>query len=98
MGRPPSSSTTFFRWRPAISATAAPARSEPVSETPWIRGSAITSSIWSLRPGSSGRRRGETGVVDHLLDRLRRLGHWCAGFSRTVLPVTRFGAAKRATW
>ena len=42
---PPSSSTTFFRLRPAISATAAPARSEPVSETPWIRGSAITSAI-----------------------------------------------------
>ena len=45
---PPSSSTTFFRLRPAISATAAPARSEPVSETPRIRGSAITSAIWSF--------------------------------------------------
>jgi hypothetical protein len=42
---PPSSSTTFFRLRPAISATAAPARSEPVSETPRTRGSAITVSI-----------------------------------------------------
>ena len=38
---PPSSSTTFLRLRPAISATAAPARSEPVTETPWTRGSAI---------------------------------------------------------
>ena len=45
---PPSSRTTFFRFRPAISATAEPARSEPVSETPWIRGSAIMSAIWSL--------------------------------------------------
>ena len=45
---PPSSSTTFLRLRPAISATAAPARSEPVSETPCTRGSAITISIWSL--------------------------------------------------
>ncbi|CAM5742260.1 hypothetical protein SHIRM173S_00158 [Streptomyces hirsutus] len=45
---PPSSSTTFFRWRPAISATAEPARSEPVSETPWTRGSAITSAICSV--------------------------------------------------
>ena len=39
---PPSSSTTFFRCRPAISATAAPARSEPVTETPCTRGSAMT--------------------------------------------------------
>ncbi len=45
---PPSSSTTFFRWRPAISATAAPARSDPVRDTPWTRGSAITDSICSL--------------------------------------------------
>ena len=45
---PPSSSTTFFRLRPATSATAAPARSLPVSETPWTRGSAIISAIWSL--------------------------------------------------
>ena len=45
---PPISSTTFFRLRPAISATAAPARSEPVTETPCTRGSAITHSICSL--------------------------------------------------
>ena len=31
---PPSSNTTFVRFRPAISATAAPARAEPVTETP----------------------------------------------------------------
>lgn len=31
---PPSSSTTFFRLRPAISATAAPARSDPVRDAP----------------------------------------------------------------
>ena len=37
---PPSSRATFFRCRPATSATAAPARSEPVTDTPWIRGSA----------------------------------------------------------
>ena len=42
---PPSSSTTFFRLRPAISATAAPARSEPVTDTPCTRGSAITFAI-----------------------------------------------------
>ena len=45
---PPSSSTTFLRLRPAISATAAPARSEPVSDTPWMAGSAIASAICSL--------------------------------------------------
>ncbi len=39
---PPISSTTFFRCLPAISATAEPARSEPVTETPRTRGSGIT--------------------------------------------------------
>src|SRR6478736_1834586 len=39
---PPISRTTFFRFRPATSATAAPARSEPVTETPRTRGSGIT--------------------------------------------------------
>ena len=45
---PPSSSTTFLRLRPAISATAAPARSEPVSETPCTRASAMAVAICSL--------------------------------------------------
>ena len=45
---PPSSSTTFFRCRPAVAATAEPARSEPVSETPWMRGSPMSSSICSF--------------------------------------------------
>ncbi len=45
---PPSSSTTFFRFLPAIAATAEPARSEPVTETPWTRLSPIVHSIWSL--------------------------------------------------
>ena len=43
---PPSSRTTFLRLRPAISATAAPARSEPVRDTPAMRGSAIISATW----------------------------------------------------
>ena len=38
---PPSSNTDFFRFLPAVSATAAPARSLPVRDTPWTRGSAI---------------------------------------------------------
>src|SRR5699024_12616802 len=44
---PPSSKTAFFRWRPACSPTADPARSEPVNETPWMRGTAkIVESMW----------------------------------------------------
>ncbi len=45
---PPSSRTTFFRCRPAISATAAPARSEPVSDTPCTMGLAMMSATCSL--------------------------------------------------
>ena len=45
---PPSSRTTFFRCRPAISATAAPARSDPVSDTPATRGSPMMVATWSL--------------------------------------------------
>ncbi len=45
---PPSSRTTFFRWRPACSATAAPARPEPVREMPCTRGSAMSFETWSL--------------------------------------------------
>ena len=45
---PPSSSATFFRCRPATSATAVPARSDPVSETPATRGSPMIAAAWSL--------------------------------------------------
>ena len=45
---PPSSSTTFFRSRPATSATAAPARWEPVSDTPATRWSAMMAAACSL--------------------------------------------------
>ena len=45
---PPSSRTTFLRLRPATSATAVPARSLPVTETPATRGSAIMSATWLL--------------------------------------------------
>ena len=37
-----------MRLRPATSATAAPARSLPVTDTPATRGSAIMSAIWLL--------------------------------------------------
>ena len=45
---PPSSRTTFLRLRPATSATAAPARSLPVTDTAATRGSAIMSATWLL--------------------------------------------------
>jgi hypothetical protein len=45
---PPSSSTDFFRCRPAISATLAPARSLPVRVTPCTRRSAITCSTSAI--------------------------------------------------
>ncbi len=45
---PPISSTTFFRCRPATSATAMPARSDPVTETPATRGSAMIVAACSL--------------------------------------------------
>ena len=72
---PPSSSTTFLRWRPATSATAAPARSEPVSETPCTRGSAMTVSICVVRgvDVDVGARR-EAGVEEDALDGGGRLG------------------------
>ncbi len=72
---PPSSSATFLRLRPATSATAAPARSEPVTETP------CTADV-----GDDGRRLlvggvdvgvrtlREAGIPVDLLDRGRRLG------------------------
>jgi hypothetical protein len=45
---PPSSSTTFFRFLLATAATADPARSLPVTETPHTRGSAIMSATCSF--------------------------------------------------
>ena len=46
---PPSSSTTFLRFLPAVAATDAPARSEPVRDTPCTAGSGMMiSATWSL--------------------------------------------------
>ena len=96
---PPSSSTTFFRLRPAISATAAPARSEPVSETPRTRGSSIAFSIWSFEArivwyAPFGKPASSCIFWIASADS----GHWCAGFRRIGLPTHRLGPAKRATW
>ena len=44
---PPSSSTTFFMCRPATSPTAEPAFSDPVTDTPWTRGSAMHAATWA---------------------------------------------------
>ncbi len=96
---PPSSSTTFFRLRPAISATAAPARSEPVSETPWMRSSPISVSICSLVAkmltyAPSGRPASRNSRSISSADS----GHCGACLSTMALPSIRLGAANRATW
>ena len=46
---PPSSSTAFLRFRPAIAATAAPARSEPVTETPRTQRACPSRGRWNRR-------------------------------------------------
>ncbi len=72
---PPSSSTTFLRCCPASAATAVPARSLPVTETPRTRGSAMMSATCSLRREEVHVRIGRhPGVVEELLHRERRLG------------------------
>ena len=70
---PPSSRMTFLRLRPAISATAAPARSLPVTDTPTTRGSrddvghlVVAGEDVAVRPAE------QSGVVEDLLDRQRR--------------------------
>ena len=71
---PPSSRTTFLRFRPATSATAAPARSEPVTDTPCTRGSAM--SVRDLVVGGVDvrvRAGREARLVVDPLDRRRRL-------------------------
>src|SRR5204863_411299 len=68
---PPISSTTFFRLRPATSATAEPARSDPVTETPRTRGSGITFSAICVQLGDAPDLRGALG------DRERGEGRRC---------------------
>ena len=71
---PPSSSTTFLRLRPAISATAAPARSEPVSETPLhARILDHRRDLVVGRVDVDVRVRREAGLLVDLLHRLGRL-------------------------
>ncbi|GAA1012370.1 hypothetical protein GCM10009551_098230 [Nocardiopsis tropica] len=96
---PPSSSTHFFRFRPATSATAAPARSEPVSETAATRGSAMISAACSLvarmftyAPDGSPASLKISCIAS------ADSGHCGACLSRIVLPAARFGPANRATW
>ena len=72
---PPSSSATFLRLRPATSATAAPARSEPVTETPCTR--AVGDDRRRLLVGRVDvrvRALGQSGVPVDLLDGRRGLG------------------------
>ena len=72
---PPSSSTTFLRLRPAISATAAPARSEPVTETP--SDARVGDDPLDLLVGRVDVLVGavrKAGLVEDLLHRRGRLG------------------------
>jgi hypothetical protein len=96
---PPSSRTTFFRLRPAVSATAVPARSEPVSDTPRSRGSAIIAATCSwvakrLTYTPSGT------PASFMICAIARaeVGQFSACLSMTVLPTIRLGAANLATW
>ena len=71
---PPSSRATFFRCRPATSATAAPARSEPVTDTPWIRGSAtIVAACSALTYTLTYAPVGQPGIAIDRLDGRGRL-------------------------
>ena len=96
---PPSSSTTFFRCWPASEATAVPARSLPVTETPRTRGSAMMSAACSLLAkrlmyASAGTPASWKSCSIASADS----GHCGACLSRIVLPASRFGPANRATW
>ncbi len=96
---PPSSRTTFLRLRPAVSATAAPARSEPVSETPLTLGSAIASAICSLDAYTlTYAPAGKPASSKMLCSAAADSGHCGACLRMIVLPITRFGPANRATW
>ena len=96
---PPSSRTTFLRCRPACSATAAPARSEPVRDTPCTRGSAMIVEIWSWVANTFWYTpSGSPASVKSSSSSCATCGLISACLSRMVLPSTRFGATKRATW
>ena len=96
---PPSSSTTFFRFWPAVAATAEPARSLPVTDTPAIRGSAIISATCSLLANTL-MYASEGSPASRKICSMARAdsGHCGACLSTIVLPIIRLGAANRATW
>ena len=82
---------------------AAPARSDPVSDTPCTLGSVITEEICSWEanrvvypaagnPASVSAFRMISSVAS------AEVGTDSACLSRTVLPTSRFGAANRAIW
>src|SRR5699024_9690617 len=96
---PPSSCTDFVTFAPAFSATAAPALSLPVSETPRARGSAIISASWSWE----AKTLREASVGTPAWWRIRAMvseeaAQIPACLRMIVLPAIRFGATKRATW
>ena len=73
---PPSSSTCFFRYRPAVLATCSPTSLEPVRVTAWMRGSAMSRS--TLEPGTSKCTKQalrQSGRFEDLLDGQRTAWH-----------------------
>ena len=96
---PPSSRTTFFRLRPAVSATTVPARSEPVSDTPRSRGSAIIAATcsWVAKRLTYTPSGTPASLMICAIARAE-VGQFSACLSMTVLPMIRLGAANLATW
>ena len=96
---PPSSSTDFFRCLPARAPTELPARSLPVSVTPWMRGSAMTCSTSSMRRNVLVKTpSGAPASVNSCSMATAHCGVISACLRITVLPSTRFGPATRTTW
>ena len=95
---PPSSSTHFFRFAPAVAATDRPARSLPVSVTALTRGSAITCAAWSLSmcstantPSGTPASRSTSAIAS------AQRGTFVACLSSATLPAISPGARKRNT-
>ena len=93
---PPSSSTAGLISLAAIEATTAPARSEPVKDTAWMRGSRITCStsavaawsVWNTPSGAPTARNASSIAA-------AQPGTWGSCFITAVFPAMSAGAAKR---
>ena len=102
---PPSSSTLFLSAVPAAAATAAPARSLPVSVTAATRGSSMirgghvrpTLGVATSSAGEHARRAGPPSREHLPRSPARSRGTFGACLSSAALPAISAGAAKRKT-